>query len=173
MSPKSLSDIGNKFIPAVECLITHKNNILLMKRSEKSKKFPGYWAAPGGHVDEHEDFLTAAIREVREETGIDVSGREIKLKTVAIGKHMDRKEIYMVLYFLVNLKNYHKPHSSKEGKAEWIPINSLKNMKNLFPPLKHYYERGLDEKGGIWYTNVDLKNAEVKNIRSIRHDKDC
>ena len=65
----SLSE-AETLIPTVECLIVQNGKILLMKRSETSKNFPGYWIGPGGHVDENEDVLTAAIREVYEETGV-------------------------------------------------------------------------------------------------------
>jgi 8-oxo-dGTP diphosphatase len=44
--------------------------VLLGKRGGSPGK--GRWSLPSGYVDYEEDFLTAAIRETREETGLDV-----------------------------------------------------------------------------------------------------
>lgn len=50
--------------------------ILLVRRS--TQPFKGYWALPGGKVDVGETVEQAVVREVKEETGLDV---EIMKKT--------------------------------------------------------------------------------------------
>lgn len=48
----------------------HENKILLVKRG--TIVFKGYWALPGGRVDAGETVEQAVVREVKEETGLDV-----------------------------------------------------------------------------------------------------
>ena len=65
---------GNKIkiyknpIPTVDIIIEYKNGIVLIER----KNFPFGWAIPGGFVDYGESLETAAIREAKEETNLDV-----------------------------------------------------------------------------------------------------
>ena len=44
--------------------------LLLVRRAEDSDAYPGYWALPGGYVDNGERIAAAAVRELAEETGI-------------------------------------------------------------------------------------------------------
>lgn len=55
-------------IPTVDIIIRYKNGIILIKR----KNPPEGWALPGGFVDYGETLEHAAIREAKEETGLDV-----------------------------------------------------------------------------------------------------
>lgn len=53
----------------VGCLIKKDGKYLLVQ--EKQPKAYGLWNLPAGHVDKGETLETAAIREVKEETGYD------------------------------------------------------------------------------------------------------
>lgn len=58
--------------PGVVILITAGDYVLLGQRGGNGNYAPGKWCLPGGFIEFGEDFLTAAIREVREETGLEV-----------------------------------------------------------------------------------------------------
>lgn len=55
-------------IPTCDVIIEYKGGIVLIKR----KNPPPGWAIPGGFVDYGESVEQAAVREAREETGLDV-----------------------------------------------------------------------------------------------------
>jgi ADP-ribose pyrophosphatase YjhB (NUDIX family) len=46
------------------------SQILLTRRSNALRDFPGAWVLPGGRVDQYETRERAIIREVQEETGL-------------------------------------------------------------------------------------------------------
>lgn len=56
--------------PTVSVLVINKDKILLGKRLAEPGK--GKWALPSGYIEFEDDFLTAAIREVKEETGLEI-----------------------------------------------------------------------------------------------------
>jgi 8-oxo-dGTP diphosphatase len=59
---------------AVRALITDEDGkILIIKRSSESKTNPDKWELPGGKVDQGEPFDQALIREVKEETNLNIS----------------------------------------------------------------------------------------------------
>ncbi len=51
---------------AVDVVIQREEEVLLIKR--KNAPFLGQWALPGGFIEKDEEVLTAALRELREET---------------------------------------------------------------------------------------------------------
>ena len=51
------------------------DKFLLIRRPDDDEHFPGHWAFPGGRVRAGESFVSAAEREVEEETGISPTGR--------------------------------------------------------------------------------------------------
>ncbi len=54
----------------VGALIFHRNKILLVERGKEPLK--GYWSLPGGALETGETLEQGVIREVREETGVEV-----------------------------------------------------------------------------------------------------
>ena len=58
-------------LPGVVVLVADGPRVLLGKRSDRSFQ-GGKWALPGGFIEYEEDFLSAALRESREETNLEV-----------------------------------------------------------------------------------------------------
>lgn len=69
---KGVKQYRNPF-PTVDIIIELGNRIVLIKRRNP----PHGWALPGGFVDYGESLESAAIREAKEETGLDV--QDLKL----------------------------------------------------------------------------------------------
>lgn len=59
-----------QFIPRVLVIVTDRDRVLLIRRSQHKRLWPGKYNAPGGHVEAGEDPYAAALREVAEETGL-------------------------------------------------------------------------------------------------------
>lgn len=53
------------------CMVYNdKGEILLIRRSEKDRNYPGLWEFPGGKLEEGQDVSHALEKEVLEETGL-------------------------------------------------------------------------------------------------------
>ena len=82
--------------PTVDIIILRDNEIVLIKR----KNPPHGWAIPGGYVDEGESIEHAAIREAKEETGLDVILDE--LFYVYSDPHRDPRQHTMTTVFIAH-----------------------------------------------------------------------
>lgn len=57
----------------VKCLIESEDKGILLIQRSSSDEHGSMWETPGGGVDDGETLVEAVIREVKEETGLDVS----------------------------------------------------------------------------------------------------
>lgn len=105
------------------CMIyDHTGRILVQDR--KNPDWPGL-TFPGGHVEPGESFCASVIREVKEETGLDIE------QPVLCGiKHFLTKDNvrYVVLFYKTN-RFSGELKSSDEGEVFWIPRNTLESYE--------------------------------------------
>jgi 8-oxo-dGTP diphosphatase len=94
------------------------NNTVLMQ--DRTKKWKG-GAFPGGHLEIGESIYNSCIREVREETGLDVSNL-IPCGFVHWSKKNGRQEL-IYLYRTGTFSG--ELLQCDEGENKWIPINDL------------------------------------------------
>lgn len=60
-------------------VVNQDHEILLLRRSKDDERRPLQWDIPGGHTDGNEFAEEAAVRETREETGININPRSLRL----------------------------------------------------------------------------------------------
>lgn len=155
----------------VDVCIVHGGEFLMFKRSATKKIFPGWLAFPGGHIDEGENPLAAAIREVREEVGIILTPKDIQLKFVATHYHTDRDEVFIVFGFRAVIHS--KPDtlaSSHEGGAVWMTRGELDRTDTIFPPVQYYFDHLSGNAPGIMYNYSIWNNAQL--VRVVSEDTD-
>jgi 8-oxo-dGTP diphosphatase len=100
----------------VNCFLRHGGDVLLLKGAPDKRLWAGLYNGIGGHVERDEDPLTAARREIREETGLEVE--ELRLGGIV---HVCLPQGPGVLLFLfTGQAPSREVRPSAEGALEWV-----------------------------------------------------
>lgn len=148
---------------AVKCLVIENEKIVITKYLKGMKE--GYYDIPGGKIEEWETAEEAAIREMKEETGIKVSNL-IKKGSFEV-EYPDR-----IFYFEIFIaKNYQGIlQDFEENTAEWIEICELLNkekiLSNILLLKKPYNEFLYNEKLEV---KIKVKVDEEENVLNIEY----
>ena len=105
------------------CVVEKDNKILVVQ--EGLDFCYGQWNFPAGHVNEFENVTDAAVREVKEETGLDV-----KLKGVLpICETELRNETHVIIRFVAEVIGGKIEFDSNEiVDVKWIDIKDIEKM---------------------------------------------
>lgn len=114
-------------------MVYQGDQILVLDRQKAD--WPGI-TFPGGKVEPRESFVEAAIREVKEETGLDV--QHLKLCGLKQWKSHER---YLVVFFKTDQFSG-ELQSSDEGEVFWIPRKDLAQyeLANDFGDMVRIFE---------------------------------
>lgn len=129
------------------CMIEDKKSGKVLVQVRNKNDWDGI-SFPGGHVDVGESFVKSVIREVKEETGLDVSN----LKPCGLKDWYDfkKKMRYVVLFYKTS--NYSGELITKcdEGENKWMTTEEIKSsslvasdfieMLNIFISEGNYTE---------------------------------
>ncbi len=138
----------------VLCLIYRGDEILLQNRIKKD--WQGY-TLPGGHVERGESITKAVIREMKEETGLDIY--EPKLCGV---KQFPIDDGRYIVFLYKTDKFSGEMTSSDEGKMEWIKrseLDKIETVSDFAQLLRVFDEDSLSEfqyviKDGEWIAKL-------------------
>lgn len=112
-------------------IFIRNKEILLLYRFKNGRE---YFAFPGGGIEEGETVEGAAMREAKEETGLDIKLGE-KLWT-NLNKSEETEHYFLVTEFSGGLKlgGPEEERSSLDNiyRLEWTPLDKIKEL-NLFP----------------------------------------
>lgn len=107
----------------VDIIIISDGNVLLIKRG--GHPCLGKLAFPGGFVEPNEDVYTAAMRELKEETGLDVIN--LRQLNVASQPKRDPRTRIITVPFLADVKDVYALSAGDDAmSAKWYPFSYKK-----------------------------------------------
>lgn len=133
MALKEHIELIENYIPTKKAscgvILNPEKSILLVKRGVDTKWFPGKWALVGGKVDGDEEFKDAFIREVKEETNLDLD-----FIKYCYNKHDGDCEValFVAITKTPNDIKINKEHS----EYKWCTANEIKELDCV----PHIYE---------------------------------
>ena len=121
-----------KKVKSCGCIVIENNKVLLIQQKK------GLWGFPKGRVEKNETECETALREVKEETNLDVKIEDInkKYKDTYLTKRNKFKE---VIYFLAKRTGGEiKPQEKEIKNIEWVDLIeavdriTMKSTKELY-----------------------------------------
>ena len=121
-----------RWAPVLNCVLKHKDKLLLIQRDEKANFYPGYWSGVSGFLDDHKSLTAKVEEELREELDLDKS----QIKTVRLGEIFDQEapkygKTWIVHPVLVEVKTDRIKLDWENKNYRWLTVPEIKKFKLL------------------------------------------
>ncbi len=133
---------------SVNVIFEKEGKVLLLRRAGTGWA-DGSYTLPAGHINGNEKLRAAAVRESREEVGVDIEAEDLQLVHVMHRSDKEDDQERLDFYFTVNRWNgdpyVAEPHKSDE--LDWFLLDALpeKILKNAKLVLQLYKDELLSE----------------------------
>lgn len=144
------------------------NEYLFILRDSKRKIDGGKLNGIGGKVEKGEDYLSAAIRETKEETGLTVDKKDIQLSGV-VRLHEGYQDDWTMCFFKIEVPTKEIPLGMEipEGKLLWLhKDNVLKSEFVLVDDLYYTWDK-ITQGREIFFMDATVNNQEKITTFSI------
>ena len=134
------------FVP-VTAAIEKDGKFLLVKRSEKEANYPGKWLFPGGKVEKQEDALQGLLREIKEETGLEVEDKAAMIRTYWFTRSDGNNSLGF--NFVLKWKSGEVSLGEDLEDFAWVSpediekYDTIKGFPNMLQLAKEFIEKGL------------------------------
>lgn len=102
----------------ISLLIVRDDQVLLGKRAGEPGK--GLWATPSGYIEYEDDFLSTAVLEAKEETGLDV---EIRSVLNVLSSFVSPKFHFLAIYLLAEAIGGELAAGDDAEEVAWFPLS--------------------------------------------------
>jgi len=130
----------NRPIVGVGAVIVCEGKILLEKR--KSAPGKGKWSVPGGLVELGERIEQAVIREVKEETGLEVEKPRLidVVDDVSLDEKGAIKYHFVIVDYVINVMRGVPKAASDAEDLKWVPFSEVEKY-DLTKSFRAFFQR--------------------------------
>jgi ADP-ribose pyrophosphatase YjhB (NUDIX family) len=138
----------------VSVIVINDNRILLV-RHRKGPKY--YWVLPGGRLEYGETFSECAVREAKEETGLDIEVERFLFLSEAIAPDRSRHIVNVYLKAKVTGGTMKVGNEPVLAGVDFVELSQLGRL-TLFPPIGQEilnslpggFKAGMEYLGNLW-----------------------
>jgi 8-oxo-dGTP diphosphatase len=143
-----------KLIPAVHIFFVQDGQVLLLRRCNTGYE-DGNYSVVAGHIDGKEEVIAAAIREAREEAGVEISPADLRVVGVMHRLSNDERVDFFVeaLRWTGEIRNM---EPDKCDDLRWFAWDDLPD--NIIPYVKRAFE---NYRKGIWFDSVGFDREDA------------
>jgi ADP-ribose pyrophosphatase YjhB (NUDIX family) len=135
-------------------VINDEKQILLVKHRKRNRQ---YWVLPGGRLEYGETFFECAVREIKEETGLDVEVQRFLFLSEAIAPDRTRHIVNIYLKARVTGGVMKVGNEPVLAAVDFIALSELERI-TLFPPIGQVildgvptdFHDGVEYLGNLW-----------------------
>lgn len=110
---------------------------LWMSQRMNTVNFPGKWQFPGGKLDHYENPFNGGLRELKEETNLNIEYERFEYLCSIIGDPSTK----ICFVYCVNLKETEIPVRTENKMTDWVLLTYDEALKkDLLPGLKNVIE---------------------------------
>lgn len=137
MSEEKKEEFTSKIFNTVDIIVfnkTNKNNIEILLIKRLNEPYKDYWALPGGFAEPNEAFEESAVRELFEETNIELRPQELRFSSFydTINRDPRNRVISFSFYKNITEDERYKINNvkAKDDAKEfgWFDILNLPNL---------------------------------------------
>ena len=125
-------------------IVNKKGELLILKRSEKVRTYNGFWAGVSGYIEKDEEPYDTAIKEIREEVGLDKKDITFIKKHGPVeirDIHREKKYNWRIFIFVFKTEKNDKINIDWEhSEYRWIAPTEIGKYETV-PHLKEVVEK--------------------------------
>lgn len=125
-------------LPRTLSFVTNGDDVLLIKRAAHKRVFPNQYNGLGGHIERYEDPFSSALREIKEESGL--QARSLTLRSIHNIDAGAETGIILFVFTAISESRVFREDCS-EGQLEWIAreripdLDLVEDLPTLLPMI--------------------------------------
>lgn len=150
-----------KILNVVVSGINNEDKWLLIKR--KKGDYQGKWALVGGKMEFGETIKQAILREIREETGLNVVWKGVKalINERLLEKETEHQSKHFLIILCYTVAETENVKPTDEGILQWFSLDEIRTIKEQIIPSDFYMiTELLTEQNMSGIIEIDLEQKE-------------